>query len=117
MTRVAVVTVAFVALLVGSADARRPATKSEKRAISKTFNAPPKCAKIFVSTVDQHWASYQFNAKKIDVSPCDQVAADGIAILRKREGRWKFVTAGSAFDCPVPDTPRKVAKDLRVPCH
>lgn len=114
--RILIALLALSALLVSSADARRPATKSEKRAISQFFNAPPKCAKIFVSTVDERWASYRFNANKIDVSPCDQVAADGTAVLRKRRGEWRFVTSGSSFDCPVPDTPRKVAKDLRIPC-
>lgn len=115
--RPALIAVALVALLAGTADARRPATKSEKRKIAEIFNAPPKCAKIFVSTVDEHWASYRFNAKKIDVSPCDQVAADGTAILRKRGGAWKFVTAGSDFECPVPDTPPAVARDLQVRCR
>lgn len=102
---------------VAAADARRKATKSEKRAIARVFNAPPKCAKVFISTVDRRWASYQFNAKKIDVSPCEQAAADGIAVLRKRNGRWRFVTAGSSFECPVPDVPKRIARDLRVRCE
>ena len=113
----ALLAIAAVLVPATSADARRKATKSEKRAISEIFNAPPKCSKVFVSTVDAHWASYQFNAAKIDVSPCEQVAADGIAVVRKSGGRWRFVTAGSSFECPVPDVPRKVAKDLHVRCH
>ena len=108
---------AVLLLPVATADARRKATRSEKRAISQVFNAPPKCGKVFVSTVNERWATYQFNHRKIDVSPCEQVAADGVAILKKKRGRWRMVTAGSAFECPVPDTPRKIAKDLRVRCH
>jgi hypothetical protein len=101
-----------------TADARRKANRSEKKAIAQRFNAPPKCAKVFVSTVNEHWASYQFNPRKIDVKPCDQVAADGIAILhRKHRSDWRLVTAGSDFTCPVPRVPVRVAEDLRVPCH
>ena len=100
-----------------SADARRKATAKEKRQIAQIFNAPPKCSKVYISTVNERWGSYQFDHRKIDVEPCDQVAADGIAIVRKRNGRWRFVTAGSSFECPVPDVPRRVAKDLRIPCE
>lgn len=98
------------------ADARRKPSKSEKQAIAEVFNAPPKCAKVFISTVDQQWATYQFNAKKINVSPCEQVAADGVAILKKKGGQWRIVTAGSAFECPISDVPPKVVKDLHVRC-
>ena len=34
-----------------------------------------------------------------------------------RGGAWRFVTAGSSFDCPVPDVPRRIAKDLKIPCE
>ena len=118
MHRLPLVVICLTVLLVSSADARRQATRSEKRAIAEVFNAPPKCGKFWVSTVAEHWATYRFNPNKIDVKPCDQVAADGVAIVRRKHARdWRFVTAGSAFDCPVPDTPRKVARDLRVECH
>ncbi len=116
--RLSLVAVLIAALFVGSADARRKATKPEKRAIAQVFNAPPKCAKIHISTVNQRFATYRFNPRKFNVKPCEQVAADGVAILKqRRSGRWRIVTAGSAFDCPVPKTPRKVVKDLRVQCH
>ena len=99
------------------ADARRKPSKSEKRAIAEVFNAPPKCAKVFVSTVDERWATYEFNGDRIDVSPCEQVAADGVAILKekaravaRRDGRQRLRVPG----------PRRAAgqvvKDLHVRC-
>jgi len=101
---------------VASAEARRKATHAERAAIAAKFDAPPKCAKVFVSTVDRHWASYRFDGRTFDDPDCRPVAADGVAILQRRNGRWRMVTAGSSFDCPVPRTPPKVAADLRVRC-
>ena len=99
-----------------SAEARRKATHAERAAIAAKFDAPPKCAKVFVSTVDRHWASYRFDWRTFDDPDCRPAAADGVAILQRRNGRWRMVTAGSSFDCPVPRTPPKVAADLRVRC-
>ena len=48
---------------------------------------------------------------------CADYAADGVAIFKHRRGKWRFVTAGSSFDCPVPDVPRRIAKDLRIACE
>lgn len=116
-TTVAAVLTAALLLPAATADARRKPTRSEKRAIAEVFDAPPKCAKVFISTVDERWATYQFNHRKIDVSPCDQFVADGVAILKKKRGRWRMVTAGSSFECPVPDVPRRIVKDLHVRCE
>ena len=99
-----------------SAEARRKATHAERAAIAAKFDAPPKCARVFVSTVDRHWATYRFDGRTFDDPDCRAAAADGVAILRRRHGHWRMVTAGSSFECPVPKTPPKVAADLRVRC-
>jgi hypothetical protein len=106
----------FMALAVGNAEARRKGTAKERAAIAARFDAPPKCARVWVSTVDHHWATYAFDGTKYDDPDCQPVAADGVAILRFRKGAWRTVTAGSSFDCPVPKTPAKIVKDLHVKC-
>jgi hypothetical protein len=35
---------------------------------------------------------------------------------RRKTGGWKFVVAGSSFECPVPRVPPAVVKDLDIPC-
>jgi hypothetical protein len=101
---------------VGSAEGRRKATAKERAAIAARFDAPAKCARIWVSTVDRHWATYAFDGTKYQDADCKPAASDGVAILRFRKGAWRIVTAGSSFGCPVPKTPAKVVKDLHVKC-
>jgi hypothetical protein len=49
---------------------------------------------------------------------CRRWAADGVAVYKRRtSGGWRFVTAGSAFDCPVPKVPPKVVDDLHIHCE
>jgi hypothetical protein len=115
----AMVSLVFSLLLVvsvGNAEARRKATTKERAAIAARFDAPAKCARIWVSTVDRHWATYAFDDTKYQDADCKSAAADGVAILRLRNGTWRMVTAGSSFHCPVPKTPAKIAKDLHVRC-
>src|ERR1700743_1475182 len=100
----------------GSADARRRATSGERAAIAAKFHAPGKCAIVYISTVDQRWATYRFNSDLYKDADCQPYAADGVTILQFRGSTWHMVTAGSAFDCPVPKTPAKVVKDLHVHC-
>ena len=100
----------------GSAEARRKATADERAEIAARFDAPPKCAKVWISTVDHRWATYAFNGPKYEDPDCQPVASNGVTILRYRKGAWRTVTAGSSFDCPVPKTPAKIVKDLRVKC-
>ncbi len=117
MRRLATVVV-LLGLLVtaASATAQRRPTAGERRAIAKTFDVPAECVKIRVSTVNERWARMHFKGRKFDDPDCRPHAADGIVILRRKGGKWQFVTVGSSFDCPVPDTPPRVAKDLRIPC-
>ncbi len=114
----ALASVAALLCFAGIATADRAATKGEKRAIAKIFNVPPKCAKVRVATVTKRpkWASEQW---KDGGSVCESVAGDGTAVLKKRDGRWRFVTAGSDFDCErlYRKVPRKVADDLGLACR
>ena len=59
-TTVAAGLTAALLLPAATADARRKATGGEKRALPQAFNWPPKCAKVFIATVDQRWATYRF---------------------------------------------------------
>lgn len=96
------------------AHADRKPTTPEAKAIAKAAKVPASCLKIRVSTVDTAYAgAWRRNAKK----GCEKYQADGVAIFKKGHHGWKFVTAGSSFDCPVPGTPKAVAKDLGISCH
>lgn len=68
------------------------------------------CTVAFVSTVDRGWASLGFPDHP---SPsCQKYMANGIALFHYTGGSWHFVTAGSAFRCPIPGVPSQVAHDL-----
>ena len=112
--------VVFVLLLViapGSAEARRRATSKERATIAAKFHMPPKCSVVWISTVDRRWATFHFNDAKFEDPDCAAVAGDGVVILNLRNGVWRTVTSGSSFKCPVPKTPKKIVKDLRVSCY
>lgn len=95
------------------AQAERPATKSEATAVADAARVPARCLKVTVSTVNENYAAaLRRNAKR----GCQRYQADGVAVFKKGHHSWKFVTAGSAFTCPVPKTPKAVAKDLGITC-
>ncbi len=74
---------------------------------------PARCLKIRVSSVNDAYAGiWRRNLKK----GCEKYQADGVAVYKKGHHGWKFVTAGSSFECPVPKVPRAVAKDLKIAC-
>jgi hypothetical protein len=96
------------------AQADRPATKQERLGVAKAIGVPKRCLRTRISTVNERWARTSIRNLK---PSCADHAADGVAIFKRREGRWRFVTAGSSFDCPVPKVPRRIADDLRIPCE
>lgn len=96
------------------AAADRPATKRERAQVAKAIGVPERCARVRVSTVSRRWSAARMRVRK---ASCRRYAADGVAVFRKRRSGWRFVTAGSSFDCPVPDVPRRIARDLRIPCE
>ena len=88
LARPLLIALAVLLPLTGAASAapRRKATHAERAAIAAKFDAPPKCAKVFVSTVDRHWASYRFDGRTFGDPDCRPAAADGVAILQRRNG-------------------------------
>ena len=110
------VTAAIAALLLvpAVAHADRAPTKREHAAVSKAVGVPKRCMRVRISTVDEHWARANVRNRK---ASCADHAADGLAVFQRRHGAWRFVTAGSSFDCPVPDVPRRIARDLKIPCE
>ena len=103
-----------IAAIPTTAHADRAPTKRERAAIAKAFCVPKRCLRIRVSTVNERWSRETIRNEK---QSCSRWAADGVAVFKKRNGRWRFVTAGSSFDCPVPKVPRRVARDLELPCE
>ncbi|MQA74915.1 MAG: hypothetical protein GEU88_11340 [Solirubrobacterales bacterium] len=119
----AIVLAAAVALVAATAvQADRKPTDKQARAIAKVMDLPAKCARIRVSTRTPRpkWAALTWRPGP----GCEPFAADGVAVVKKkrragRPARWRFVTAGSAFECPglYRDVPRRVARDLGIDCH
>lgn len=109
--------IALALLAAGAAQADRKPTGKEHRQIAKAMKLPPRCTRVRVSTAvtNPKWASLSFKPGR----KCKKFAADGVAILKKRPGaHWKFVTAGSSFDCgPLyARVPQAVVEDLGISC-
>ena len=103
----------------GAALARRPAAGPQKRAIMTAAGLRPgtplRCYRVEVSTVNSAWAATQYAGAT--GRPCIAYAADGVSITHFVRGRWRLVTAGSAFTCPIPGhIPTAVQHDLRLAC-
>lgn len=122
--RLRLVTTAVIALglalvVAGAASARRPAAGPQKRAIMTAAGLRPatplRCYRVEISTVNSAWAATQYAGGT--GRPCIAYAADGVSITHFVRGRWRFVTAGSAFHCPIPGhIPIAVQRDLRLFC-
>jgi hypothetical protein len=97
--------------------ADRKATSKERAQIAAAVQLPAKCAKARVSTVTKKpkWGSVSW---RNGGSECMPLASDGVTVEKKSHGRWRFVTAGSSFDCPglYAKVPQAVAKDLKISC-
>lgn len=120
MTRIASVVITGIAaasLIAGVAQADRKPTAKEKAQVASVVHLPVVCAKVRVSTVTNKpkWASVRWRRGG---AQCDPLASNGITVAKKRNGRWRFVTAGSSFSCSelYDQVPRPVAKDLRIKC-
>ena len=71
------------------------------------------CLRVYASTVNPNWATIQF----IYVPRCERQDGNGVAVMHRTQGRWRFVTAGSAFTCPIPGhIPQRVQRDLKLGC-
>jgi len=96
---------------------RKPSHK-EKVRIARVVDLPAKCARVRVSTVTKKpkWGSVSYRPGPKD---CKQFASNGVTVVRKSVGNWRFITAGSSFDCSslYAKVPKKVVADLGVTCH
>jgi hypothetical protein len=103
------------------ADASRRPTKQEAKSLARKMGngVPTRCLIIRVSTKSRSWTWAGVRFRLTD-SSCNKWNADGIGVFKRRRtrphGSWRFVTAGSSFDCPVPKVPSRIAKDLKIPC-
>ena len=99
------------------ANAQRKPTHKEKVRIARVVNLPARCARVRVSTVTKKpkWGSVSFRPGP---SKCDRFASNGVTVVRKVVGHWRFVTAGSSFDCPglYAKVPKTVVHDLKISC-
>ena len=100
------------------ASADRAASPSERAAVAKAIRAPARCAQVRISTIKgrYRYAAVTLHSRRAD---CRNHVADGVAVFKRRltsGARWRFVTAGSAFDCPVPHVPKRVVADLKIEC-
>jgi hypothetical protein len=121
MRRIAALITLVLCCLPGLAIARKLVHGTQKRvivaAIRRSHDVGPSqtgsCMRVYVSTVNPSWATMQF----IYVRRCEKQDANGIAIVHCTHGHWHFVTAGSAFSCPIPGhIPRHVQRDLKLGC-
>jgi hypothetical protein len=108
------VSISLLLALPVAAQADRPPTKRERVDVAHAVGVPKRCLRTRVSTVDERWSRTTIRNEK---ASCQEHAGDGVAVFKRRGGKWRFVTAGSSFDCPVPDVPRRIAKDLKIPCE
>jgi hypothetical protein len=109
----------FVAVLLVAAIAQadRKPTLKERIQIASVVHLPAKCAQIRISTETKKpkWGSVSFRPGP---TACEPLASNGVTVVKKSSGRWRFVTAGSSFDCPelYAKVPRAIAKDLGIKC-
>jgi hypothetical protein len=106
-------------LIPASALAHRRATKTERQAVLAAIvqqrqlsRSQAACQVVTISTVNQNYASATWPAKLSKA--CQRVAANGVIIEHRKNGRWRFVTVGSSFQCPIKGVPTHVAHDLGV---
>ncbi len=104
-------------LVTAVAHADRAPTAKQHRQIAKAAELPPRCAAVRISTVSKKpkWASVSW---KPGGAKCKPFAANGVEVVKKTKGRWRFITAGSSFDCgPLYKlVPLAVVQDLGISC-
>jgi glucose/arabinose dehydrogenase len=119
LKRVSIALLMALMLVPATALAHRRATKTERRTIlaaivkQRQLTQPQAaCQVVTISTVNQSYASATWPAKLSKA--CQRVAANGVIIEHRTKGRWRFVTVGSSFQCPVKGLPTRVARDLGI---
>ena len=104
----------------GAAVARQIVTGSTKTAIVRTvptaLPTPQRCLVVYVTTRDGgNWATMGFNNAMLH--SCIRWASNGVAIVHRVGGRWRYVGAGSSeIPCGRLGIPVGVRTDLGLPC-
>lgn len=113
--------VATVAVAAAPASASRNPTTAERAAIARAAlgaDFPLRCLFIRVSTVAPAWSAVgnvEMQSTRQNVAWCTQRGRvfDGVSFIRKRDGRWRMVTAGSGLTAPeCRVVPVRVRNDL-----
>jgi hypothetical protein len=106
-----------VVLIAGVASADRKPTPKERVQIATVVHLPILCARVRVSTETRKpkWGRVSWREGG---SQCDPLASNGVTVVKKANGRWRLITAGSSFTCSelYEKVPRPVVKDLRIRC-
>jgi hypothetical protein len=119
MRRIAAIALSLTAVLlvVSVASAQRKPTAKEQAQIASVVHLPALCAKVRVSTETRKpkWGSVSWRRGG---SQCDPLASNGVTVVKKTKGSWRFITAGSSFTCGelYAKVPQAVAKDLKISC-
>jgi hypothetical protein len=105
------------------ARAAREPTEHERARIADVVGTRSKCLDITVSKVVSvrvrgRMRRYRYARVSLPGTVPGCRAVDGVAVFKRRvnTSRWRFVTAGSTFSCPVPHVPVKAAADLKIHC-
>jgi hypothetical protein len=108
---------ALTLLLASGASAERKPTSKELAQIASVVHLPAVCAKVRVSTESRKpkWGSVSWRRGG---SQCDPLASNGVTVVKKSKGSWRFITAGSSFTCGelYAQVPKNVAEDLKIDC-
>jgi hypothetical protein len=119
MRRLALIAVACSAilLLVSVASAQRKPSTKEQAQIASVVRLPAVCAKVRISTETKKpkWGKVSWRRGG---SQCDPLASNGVTVVKKTKGSWRFITAGSSFTCGelYAKVPKAIAKDLKISC-
>jgi hypothetical protein len=116
--RAALIATAALALaLPAIGQASRKPRVNEGIQIASVVHLPIRCAKVRISTETRKpkWGKVSFRPKR---TSCDPFASNGVTVVKKSAGRWRFITAGSSFECGelYKQVPKAIANDLGIDC-
>ena len=103
-----------------SAFASRAPTAAERAGILRAVGARPCEARLIrVSTVDRHWALFEFGyARGANFSNCPNVPTGAAFVRRVTSSQWRRKAIGSDITCDQPGLPpSSVQRDLRLTCR
>jgi len=102
-------------------------TQSQRTALTQAFDryvhaaVPAHCLRDEVSTANRAWAEVEFFgvARGKLIPSCAKFASNGEVIFHDRNGKWRFVTAGSSFEnsngtCGARGVPKAVMADFKL---